>query len=206
MIAGDAQPPVVHAIAHAMNDLLGNNGRTVEQTEPVEASPIDDMKSLGELVADMERGQVELLVILGGNPAFTAPRDLPFGQQLSRVPFRVHLGMYEDETVSALRLACARGALPRSLGRCSRVRRNGHVLQPLIAPLYGGNVNLRAAGHGCRRRSIEQSHDIVRDYWRRHTPAESFDERWQRALNDGVLADTALPARSNRSRLRWPPC
>src|SRR5437588_3761010 len=41
VIAGDSQPPIVHAYAHAMNDALGNIGNTVTYTDPVEANPGD---------------------------------------------------------------------------------------------------------------------------------------------------------------------
>ena len=46
----------------------------------------------------MDADRVETLVILGGNPVFTAPADLGFDQALDRVPLRVHLGLYQDET------------------------------------------------------------------------------------------------------------
>ena len=42
------------------------------------------MSSLADLVEDMKQGAVELLVILGGNPVFTAPRDLEFANALER--------------------------------------------------------------------------------------------------------------------------
>jgi molybdopterin-containing oxidoreductase family iron-sulfur binding subunit len=195
VIAGDAQPPVVHALAHAMNDVLGNNGRTVEQTDPVEASPVDDMKSLAELVADMGRGQVDLLLILGGNPAFTAPGDVPFAEQLSHVRFRVHLGLYEDETSALCDWHVPEAHYLEAWGDGRAFDGTVSVVQPLIAPFYGGKSahELLATFAGDVDRT---GHDIIQDYWRRHTPVESFDERWQRALSNGVLAETALPARS----------
>src|SRR5205085_4009128 len=61
VIAGEYQPPVVHALAHAMNQALGNVGNTVIYTEPVEANPIDQMQSFAELVRDMDSGAVDLL-------------------------------------------------------------------------------------------------------------------------------------------------
>ena len=81
VIAGEQQPPIVHALAHAMNDALGNVGQTVVYTDPVEANPVDQLQSLRELVADMDAGSVEMLVILGGNPVYTAPADLHFAEQ-----------------------------------------------------------------------------------------------------------------------------
>jgi molybdopterin-containing oxidoreductase family iron-sulfur binding subunit len=41
VIAGDDQPAFVHALTHAMNDKLGNVGKTVFYTDPLEAGPLD---------------------------------------------------------------------------------------------------------------------------------------------------------------------
>src|SRR5688572_5455628 len=41
VIAGDGQPASVHALAHAMNDALGNVGATVSYTQTAEARPMD---------------------------------------------------------------------------------------------------------------------------------------------------------------------
>ena len=41
VIVGDHQSPVVHAFAHAVNHALGNVGKTVFYTDPVDANPIN---------------------------------------------------------------------------------------------------------------------------------------------------------------------
>ena len=92
IIAGDHQPPAVHALAHAMNAALGNVGRTVVYTDPVDANPVNQTESLRDLVSDMRAGKVDLLVILGGNPVYDAPADLGFADcaeefQMSRCAF-----------------------------------------------------------------------------------------------------------------------
>jgi molybdopterin-containing oxidoreductase family iron-sulfur binding subunit len=46
VIAGDHQPPVVHALAHAMNAALGNVGKTVFYSDPVLVDPADHNESL----------------------------------------------------------------------------------------------------------------------------------------------------------------
>src|SRR5207247_10162562 len=89
VVAGRQQPPLVHALEQAMNDVLGNVGRTVVYTAPVAAQPVDQLASLRTLVEDMAAGRVELLVILGGNPVYTAPVDLAFAQHLTKVPLCV---------------------------------------------------------------------------------------------------------------------
>jgi molybdopterin-containing oxidoreductase family iron-sulfur binding subunit len=46
----------------------------------------------------MRRGEVRALFVLGGNPVYDAPADCGFREAYEQVPFRVHLGLYEDET------------------------------------------------------------------------------------------------------------
>lgn len=67
VIAGDEQPPLIHAFAHAINAALGNVGNTLVYTAPLDANAVDQGQSLRELVGEMNNGSVQLLVILGGN-------------------------------------------------------------------------------------------------------------------------------------------
>ncbi len=46
IVAGDHQPPVVHALAHVLNVKLGNVGKTVIYTEPVLVNPGNQTDSL----------------------------------------------------------------------------------------------------------------------------------------------------------------
>jgi MoCo/4Fe-4S cofactor protein with predicted Tat translocation signal len=192
VIVGESQPPNVHALAHLMNHALDNNGRTVHYTDPVEAVPTDDGQALRDLVSDMERGLVELLVIVGGNPVFTSPRDVAFAERLSRVKLRVHLSLYEDETSALCHWHVPEAHYLESWGDTRAFDGTVSIVQPLISPLYSGKsaYELMAALGG---KSGLAGYDIVRDYWRRQFSATEFEERWQRALHDGFIAGTALP-------------
>ena len=59
VIPASLHSPAIHALAHAMNATLGNVGKTVFYTDPVEANPVDQTQSLRELVQDIDAGQVE---------------------------------------------------------------------------------------------------------------------------------------------------
>src|SRR5207245_6039274 len=95
VLAGPNQPAYVHALAAAINHALGNTGATVEYTEPVEAEPVDQLASLADLCRAMGAGEVDVLLILGGNPAYNAPADLGFAAVLQKVAFTARLGLYE---------------------------------------------------------------------------------------------------------------
>ena len=61
-----------------MNAALGNSGKTVIYTDPLEVQPVDQIQSLRELSRDMNDGKVDLLLIMGGNPVYNAPVDFNF--------------------------------------------------------------------------------------------------------------------------------
>ena len=191
VIPGEHQAPAVHALAHAMNQALGNVGKTVVHTAPVEARPEDQLESLRALVQDMEAGRVELLLVLGGNPVFTAPADVPFAAALAQVPLSVHLGLYHDETA-----ALCHWHVPEAhpLEAWSDVRAfDGTVtiVQPLIAPLYGGKSAhelLAALGEPPDR----SGYDLVRQHWQARRHGGDFEQAWRRWLHDGVVPGTAL--------------
>jgi molybdopterin-containing oxidoreductase family iron-sulfur binding subunit len=199
VIAGETQPPFVHALAHAMNDVLGNVGRSVTYIDPVEVRPSPDA-GLPELVKEMTAGKVELLLVLGGNPVFTAPADLQFLKALQAVPLRFHLGLYQDETAVQCHWHIPQAHFLEAWGDARADDGTVSIVQPLIAPLYGGksiHEFLAAVAEPAER----TGHDIVRDFWRTHWPAgadsRGFDLAWERALHDGVIASSAFVPRTD---------
>ncbi len=167
VVAGDEQSPAVHALAHAMNEGLGNVGQTVFYTDPVEFESKDQIAGLRELVADMDAGRVEMLVMVGGNPVYNAPADLRFDKaRLDKVKLRVHLSHYKDETSEL-----CHWHIPEShyLEAWSDARSNDgtvSIVQPLIEPLYKSKSahEFLAAFSTATDRT---GYDIVRAYWQR---------------------------------------
>ncbi len=192
VLAGDQQPPIVHALAHAMNQALDNAGKTVLYTTPVEANPVDQMQSFRELVADMKVGLVDTLVIIGGNPVFTAPADLQFAEHLLKVKLRIHLSLYEDETSELCHWHVPEAHYLESWSDARAYDGTVSIIQPLIAPLYDGKSahELLAVLLGQPDRS---AHDFVRDYWKGQNSSQDFETFWETTLHDGVMAGTALP-------------
>ena len=68
----------------------------------------------------MKRGQVDTLIIIGGNPVYTAPADLRFDEQMNKVQMRVHLSLARERDVGGVSLADSRSALPRGVERRPR--------------------------------------------------------------------------------------
>jgi len=191
VVAGDGQPAEVHALAHAINRALGGAGTTVEYTEPVEVDPVVQLDSLKDLVGEMNAGHVELLVVFGGNPVFTAPADWNFRQALMKVRTAVRLGFWEDETSEWCRWNVPMTHALETWSDARAFDGTVTIAQPLIAPLYQGKSEheLVAALAGDPDRT---SHDIVKEYWSGRHAGGDFDAFWRKSIHDGFVAGTAL--------------
>jgi MoCo/4Fe-4S cofactor protein with predicted Tat translocation signal len=205
VVAGDYQPAAVHAAARAINDALGNTGVTVRYGNAIYATPPSAQGgSLADLTRAMEAGQVELLVILGGNPAYTAPADLKFGEKLAKVAVAVYLGTHFDETANLCHWTVPDLHPLESWGDARAYDGTVTVMQPLIAPLYesrSAHEVLSAFTTQTGRRTPE----IVKDYWTRAfagglwsvrdgegKPFANAETFWKHSVHDGFIRGTAF--------------
>ncbi|MFP4436995.1 MAG: TAT-variant-translocated molybdopterin oxidoreductase [Chloroflexaceae bacterium] len=196
VLAGDNQPPVVHALAHAINQQLGNVGTTVVYIEPVEANPVNQTESLRELVTAMEAGEVQMLLIIGGNPVYDAPSDLDFGSKLANVGTTIHQSLFFDET-SALATWHLPGAhFLESWSDALSFNGVASIVQPIIEPLYGGKSAHELVAVFLGQAGVS-GYDIVRSYWQNQNLAEGdFETFWNRALRAGIVAGTGATVKS----------
>jgi MoCo/4Fe-4S cofactor protein with predicted Tat translocation signal len=207
IVAGETQPPAVHALAHAMNAALGNVGTTVTYTAPAEANPGEGLAALKTLVGEMNAGTVAVLVILGANPVFTAPPDLKFAAAMAKVPLTVHLGLHRDETAMHSQWHVPETHYLETWSDARTADGTVTVCQPLIEPLYecrsAHEVVAALAGE------LKTPIDIVQAFWKaawegRATGAfgkltdptgldfPSFEKFWRRVLHDGFVPGTAF--------------
>jgi len=196
VIAGDYQPPAVHALAHAINQMLDNVGRTVFYTDPVNANPVNQTESLEALVADMRAGKVDFLLILGGNPAYDAPADFGFAKALkeTNIPVRVHLGLYQNETAELCQWHVNQAHYLEAWSDARAYDGTASIVQPLIAPLYDGKsahemIALLTGQSGA------SSHDLVKAYWQKQHSGADFDMFWRKSLHDGWVEGTAFTSK-----------
>jgi Fe-S-cluster-containing dehydrogenase component len=202
VIPGEFQSPTVHAAAHALNAQLGSIGTTVEYSAPIESDPVEQAQSLRDLVNDMAADQVTLLIMFGGNPAFTAPADIPFRDNLANVGTRVHLGLFDDETAAASQWHIPRLHYLEDWGDARAHDGTISILQPVIAPLYDAH-----SAHDILAVFSDQpnasSHDIVKTYWQSQHSGSDFDTFWRTTLHDGVIADSTVPPITPTLRSDW---
>jgi molybdopterin-containing oxidoreductase family iron-sulfur binding subunit len=200
VVAGETTSPAAQVLAHAINEKLGNTGKTVIYTEPAEIDAVDHLQSLAELVRDMRAGQVDVLIMLGGvNPVYTAPADLEFAEALAKVATRLHHGLFTDETAEYCHWHVPAAHELESWGDARAFDGTASLVQPLIEPLYGGKslqeVMAILLGHG-----ETSGYELVRATWNGKL-AGDFEPAWRKALHDGVIPGTQLPPSSSGAAL-----
>jgi MoCo/4Fe-4S cofactor protein with predicted Tat translocation signal len=203
VIVGDHLPPAVHALAHALNAKLGNVGKTVFYTDPVDANPVNQTESIKELAADMQSGKVDLLVVLNSNPAYNAPADLEFAELLksNKAPLRVHLGVHQNETAQLCQWHINQTHELESWGDARAYDGTVSIIQPLIAPLYNGKspIEFIAMLSG---QSDAAGYDLVRAYWQKQHTGGDFEAFWRKSLHDGWVEGTTLASKDTRVNLK----
>jgi MoCo/4Fe-4S cofactor protein with predicted Tat translocation signal len=191
IVAGERQPPAVHAAVCALNTALGNTGRTVSYYETSDAA-LPSTSSLASLVSAMTSGAVRTLVVLGGNPAFDAPADLGFAAAMGKVATSIALGHAVDETSATATWHIPRAHYLESWGDARATGGPLSVVQPMILPLFGGRSQVEVLGLLASGED-QPGYNIVRDTWSPILGAADFDRQWNRVLHDGLLAGSEPP-------------
>ncbi|MCB1056326.1 MAG: TAT-variant-translocated molybdopterin oxidoreductase, partial [Acidobacteria bacterium] len=189
---GDYTSPALWALAMAINETLGNLGSTVLVTDPVVVEPEGGAATLADLVEDMNAGKVQALVILGSNPIFTAPAALEFAKAIQQVPLRVHQGLYADETAEYCHWHIPESHWLEGWSDARAFDGTVTIVQPLIEPLYESytaqSVVAQLVGAGG-----SSAYELVQKHWQGQGMS---DAAWRKALNDGLVAGSALAPRA----------
>jgi molybdopterin-containing oxidoreductase family iron-sulfur binding subunit len=146
------------------------------------------------LAAALNAGQVQTLVMLGGNPAYNAPVDLNWPQAQSKAKTVIRLGYHEDESSWNTELHPeTQWDLPlahylESWGDARTSDGTVVPIQPLIDPLFGGITELEvlAVLGGITPSS---PYEVTRETFR--GLGGKTDDDWGKFLHDGFLAGSA---------------
>jgi MoCo/4Fe-4S cofactor protein with predicted Tat translocation signal len=203
VLAGEQQPAIVHAIAHAINTHLGSDrSGLVQYVEPVEASPVNQLASVRSLVEAMNAGQVACLVMLGGNPVYDTPADLNFAEALNNVAVRVHYTADANETTRLSHWAIPATHYLESWGDVRGHDGTISIVQPLILPMYAGKTVHEVMSVLLGEENINPL-EIVKSSWIARRGPDGFDAFWKTALGKGVVDGTAAAPKPVKHLLQF---
>jgi MoCo/4Fe-4S cofactor protein with predicted Tat translocation signal len=192
---GEFQPPLMQELEHRLNEQLGNIGRTVHYSDPAEFRPVMQVQSLRELVTAMDKGQVELLLIVGGNPVYDAPLDFQFEQALSQVRQTAHLSLSFNETSERCVWHVPQTHFLETWGDIRSFDGTVTIQQPLIAPLFGGHSEFELLSLLEQLQPPRTGYELVREHWAQQGKWQDFEQGWREAVQDGVVQGTRSPER-----------
>jgi len=190
VVVGESQPPRVHLLGHLINLALGNTGTTIRYVRNPLIPP-DQPSGLASLFEAMQADAVHTLVMLDVNPVYTAPAGLDFAGALRRVPETISTSLFENETGRLAQWFLPLAHYLESWNDSRAYDGTVGLVQPLIAPLYGGKTVAEtiAAFLGEGERS---AHELVQAQWSAQWAPAEAQERWNEAVQRGVIPDTAF--------------
>jgi MoCo/4Fe-4S cofactor protein with predicted Tat translocation signal len=194
VIPGEQASPSVHLAAYKLNQSLGAVGKTVIYTDTVNPLPSVQLDDFKALVADMNAGKVQWLVMLGVNPIYNAPADLEFEAAMGKVPVTVHLGMSLDETGRISTWHINKSHYLESWSDVRAYDGTISIIQPMIDPLYGG-VSAHDVFQGLLDNPQMSAYDAVVANAKTYIKGD-MEAGWRKALHDGWVAGTAFTASS----------
>jgi MoCo/4Fe-4S cofactor protein with predicted Tat translocation signal len=190
VIPGEQQSPEVHLAAIAINQALGNVGKTVVYTETVNPMPSIQGQDIVSLVNDMKAGKVDWLVILNANPVYSAPVDLHFDQVMNSVKHTAHLGSHFNETAVVAEWHINGTHFLENWSDTRAYDGTATVIQPMIDPLYGGK-----SAHDVIQSMLNDPdtspYDAVRKTWQANLGTDP-EHGWRKILHDGMVAGSAF--------------
>jgi len=197
VIPGLYQDPSVGALAMAINNALGNVGKTVlVGSQPVNPVPSkNQFKDMQALVSDLNAGKVDWLVILNGNPIYNAPADLDFGNAFNKARVVAHLGSHQDETGQIAHWHIPAAHSLESWSDARSYDGTVSIVQPMIEPLWGG-VSAHDVLQTLLNEPLLSAYEAVRETWKSSIQGD-FETGWRKVLHQGWIDSTAFETKSS---------
>jgi molybdopterin-containing oxidoreductase family iron-sulfur binding subunit len=140
----------------------------------------------------MTAGEIATLLIIDANPAYDAPADLSIAGPLDRVPLRVHMGLYYDETADLCHWHIPRAHDLESWSDARAFDGTATIMQPLIAPLYSGRT-IQELLAMLRGDALPNALGLVRSHWQSRmglANRSDFESWWRTTLRRGTVGGT----------------
>ncbi|MDO7847077.1 TAT-variant-translocated molybdopterin oxidoreductase [Hymenobacter sp. M29] len=187
LVVSGSNDPAVQTLVTAINQALGNAGTTIGAA----ASNLrqgDDAR-MATLVNDMNSGNVGAVIFYNANPVFNHPLGAKVKSGIAKVPLTISLNDRLDETGSLCQYAAPDNHWLESWNDFEPKAGYLSLAQPVITPLFttrqAQESLLKWAGNNT------SYYKYLRANWRGITPT---DAAWDKAVHDGVMMGTALPA------------
>jgi MoCo/4Fe-4S cofactor protein with predicted Tat translocation signal len=126
----------VQVVVNAVNQLLGNYGKTVSISSPMTIGQGNDSE-VAALVKEMNAGKVDILIIGNDiNPAYSLPNSEEFVSGLQKVKTSIAFSEFLDETGAKSKIAVPVNHYLESWDDAELKKGYFQLTQPTISPVY----------------------------------------------------------------------
>jgi len=180
VVAGEHLSKSVHAIVIAINEAL---------SAPVNYFEVPDAEAgIADAVARLNKGDVQTLIILDGNPVYNAPVDLDWAGAQAKAAESIYFGGAINETSKASKLHIAGSHYLESWGDGRTFDGTLVPVQPMIEPLFPtfNELDVLASLVGAK---ITDGYSIVQATFKALGGSD-----FNKFLSDGLLEGSAYKA------------
>jgi molybdopterin-containing oxidoreductase family iron-sulfur binding subunit len=190
LVVSGSNDPNVQTVIHAINELLGNNGATVDFSTPVNFRKGDDAK-MNQFITDLNAGRVGAVIFHNCNPVYDHPRGAELAEGISKARFSLATNMTMDETASLVGALAPDHHFLEAWNDYEPKPGHYSLSQPTISPLF----DTRQAQESLLVWAGETTnyYDFLRNNWEtglytQVATLDSFQTFWDKSLYNGVLA------------------
>jgi MoCo/4Fe-4S cofactor protein with predicted Tat translocation signal len=193
IVVSGSNDPNVQIVINAINDLLENNGITVDFSKPSYFRKGDDAK-MSQFVSDLAAGRVGGVVFYNCNPVYDFARGAEIAEGIAKAKVSVATNGTMDETASLVQYVAPDHHYLESWNDFNPRKGEYSLSQPTISPLFDTRQAQESfliwAGNNTNY------YDFLQENWSSslfgtQSEISNFQEFWDRSLFNGVYSLSA---------------
>ncbi|MEM9022502.1 MAG: TAT-variant-translocated molybdopterin oxidoreductase [Bacteroidota bacterium] len=198
LVISDSNDPNIQQMVNAINTMLENYGpdKTIDLEKSSNARQAKDSE-VADLIAEMNGGKVDALIIIGADPAYTMPGSWGFADALGKVGLKVSTAIEPTDTATLCDYVYPDSHFLESWSDAEPRSGSYSLGQPTIQPLF---KTRQAPASLLTWAGLDNDyHKFVKQYWRDHMFPQQQDELifenfWNKSLHDGIFEATVEAA------------
>lgn len=205
VIAGGAAGRTAQAVAlqnavNFLNNILENDGRTIDYDKAPYTSYEGSTAELASLIEQMNAGKIKTLIIHRLNPVYLLPKDSGFLEALKKVELVIYTGDRVDETGALATYVAPDHHDFENWGDAELQAGVFSIQQPTVRPLYQTRsfqsdlMNWAYTANVGPKRLTEPSgwFEYLQNFWKEKSgKGLMFEDFWLKFLQDGVYITTS---------------
>lgn len=196
LVVSGSNDPNVQTIVAKINELLANNGKTVDLDQPVNYRQGSD-QAMADFVNDLNAGRIGGVIFLNANPVYNHPQGAEIASGLEKVKLTVSTADKMDETAGLCNVVVPDNHYLESWNDAEPKQGMFSLAQPVIRPLFDtrqaqGTLMIWSGNNAAY-------FDYLQNYWQSNfynadNSTLGFQSFWDKLLHDGVYTTKAVVA------------